>query len=159
MHSSRMHTVPCSTTVAICWGVVSAQGRGVCPGYLPRGVSTWGVWPGVSAQGGSAQGGVYLGCLAGGVCPGGVCPGGCLPTRGSSQTPPLWTEWQMPVKTLHCHNYVADGKYAPNNRVNSSYIYLVWQRIVSTATRILDLTWLIIHLILGRYIHRKNIFK
>ena len=35
---------------------------------------------------------------------GGVCLGGvCLPA-----TPP-WTEWQAHVKTLPCHNYVADG--------------------------------------------------
>ena len=89
MHSSRMLTVRCSGRlwggggVGVCLGGVSAQ-----MGCLPRGGVSWG-W-GVSAQGGV--------CIVGGVC-----RGGCLPN-----TPP-WTEWQTGVKTLPCHNYVADG--------------------------------------------------
>ena len=92
-----------------CSGRLLGRGlRGGGGGCLPRGVC-----PGVSAQGGclpggrrvSAQGVSSQGVSAqGGVWPGGVCPGG-LP-RGVSG---LWTEWQTGVKTLPCHNYVADG--------------------------------------------------
>ena len=93
-----------SAAVAVCWG------GGVCPG-------------GVSLEG----------CLSGwmtawGVCLSRVClPGGCLPRGVSAQAVstqrgvsaqgvsarhslPLLTEWQMPVKTLPCQNYVEDGK-------------------------------------------------
>ena len=43
---------------------------------------------------------------------GGVCP------RGVWQTPPLWTEWQICVKTLPCRNFVAGGN---NNVKNFGY--------------------------------------
>ena len=48
------------------------------------------------------------GCLPGG---GGSGQGGCLPRGDVCQitSPPPWTEWQTPVKTLPCRNYVADG--------------------------------------------------
>ena len=41
-------------------------------------------------------------CLLG--AGGGVCPGGCLPHPSCEQNETL-------VKTLPCHNYIADGKY------------------------------------------------
>ena len=60
-------------------------------------------------------------CWKGGVCPEeGVCLQGCLPGAGVClgraclpDTFPLWTEWQTPVKTLPCRNYVADGNQQP----------------------------------------------
>ena len=85
MHSSRMRAVHCSSH--LLWEGVSAK-KGV----------------GVSGQRGIYQGGV----CPGGYLPRGVCPGGCLP-RGCLVDTPLWTEWQTPVKTLPCRNYVADG--------------------------------------------------
>ena len=52
-------------------------------------------------------------CPQGGVCSGGVCSrGGVVSQHAVRQTPPLWTESQMPVKTLPCPNFVAGG----NNR-------------------------------------------
>ena len=97
MHSSRVCTVRCSSCLlgedvcpGGCRGVGVCLGN-VCPGRgcLPR--------EGVSAQRGH------------------VCPGrGCLPRECLPDTPP-WTEWLMPVKTLPCRNYVADGK----NRIKS----------------------------------------
>ena len=48
---------------------------------------------GVPARGGSA----------GGHLLGSVCPGRCLPPDS-----PLWTERQICVKTLPCHNYIAE---------------------------------------------------
>ena len=45
-----------------------------------------------------------------GIC-WGVSAGGSAGGWGVSATHPLWTEWQMPVKTLPCRNYLADGKY------------------------------------------------
>ena len=80
MYSSRMRTVRCSGRLL----GVSTRGS-VCP----RGVSAWGVsaggcLPGVSAQGVSAQ-------------------------RGFCQTPPCEQNHRQVLKTLPCHNYVADG--------------------------------------------------
>ena len=46
------------------------------------------------------------GCLPGGVSAQGVS------AQGNVCHPLLWTEWEMPVKTLPCRNYVADGKKA-----------------------------------------------
>ena len=109
MHSSRMRTVRCSSHLGGCvsaqgvsaWGVCT--GRDVCLG----GLSAWGcLLRGFSARGG---------CLPREVCPGGMSAWG-LSTQGVSaqgecllHTPPLWTESQMPMKTLPCNNYVADG--------------------------------------------------
>ena len=79
MHWARVCVYP-----SMHWtGGVSAQGVCVYPtGCLLGGMSTWG-W--------------YL-------------LGECLPRLGSlPHTPPLWTEWQTPVKILPCHNYIADG--------------------------------------------------
>ena len=59
----------------------------------------------MSGQGLSAQWGV---CSGGGVCPGeeGVFLG--VSAQGSvCQTPCEQNDWQMLVKTLPCHNYVA----------------------------------------------------
>ena len=76
---------------------------GFCLGVSARGgVSGWeSVYPGgcVWLDGVSAQG-----VSAWGVCLRGLLGWGCLPDT------PLWTEWQTPVKTLPCRNYVADGK-------------------------------------------------
>ena len=48
----------------------------------------------------------------GGICPGGVCPGVCVFGRPPGNNPPLpWPESLMPVKTLPCPNYVAEGNY------------------------------------------------
>ena len=67
---------------------------------------------------------IPVGCVpsaavGGGDClPGrGVCPNG-LSARGVSATHPLppWTEWQTPVKTLPCRNYVEDGNYVGDDR-------------------------------------------
>ena len=68
-------------------GGVPTQGVYLLGGYLPRGVYT---------------------------CQGGVPAGGCTFPGGVSQyalrqTPLLWTEWQIGVKTLPCRNFVADG--------------------------------------------------
>ena len=85
MHSTRMRTVPCS----------------VWPGGSAQGVSAWGL---------SAQEGV----CPGGVCPGGCLPGGCLSGRGclprgvSARHPPCGQNDRR-VKTLPCHNYIADN--------------------------------------------------
>ena len=61
-----------------------------------------------------------VGVWPGGVCPGGVCLGGVYPGvsvqgvgvsaqgDGVCHTP-LWTESQMPVKTLPCRNVDVDG--------------------------------------------------
>ena len=97
LHSSRMRTAHALTvSPSILWGggggvcsgggggLLSAPGRGVCS----RGVCSWGV------------------CAPGGVCSGG---GGGIPTCTEADPPPLWTESQMPVKTLHCPNFVVGG--------------------------------------------------
>ena len=107
-------------------------GVGVCPGgCLPR--------RGVSAQ----EGGVYLGA----VCPGGVC-----------QTPPLWTEWQTPVKTLRykLKSYqrltkkkkpvkVVDFIWLPETGLAALTVYLQWVVLSITQQRYLsyceDFTW------------------
>ena len=98
-----MRTVRYNTRLlegCVCPGGVSAQG-GVCPGgvypgeCLPRGVC-----PGVSAQGGVYPGVSAQGCL----------PRGCLPDNQGLPDNLPWTQWQTPVKTLPCRNYVADGK-------------------------------------------------
>ena len=52
----------------------------------------------------------------GGVCPGAMSARGCLP-----DTPPPWTEWQTGVKTLPCHNYVAEGNESFWSKINISY--------------------------------------
>ena len=91
----------------------------------PGGSALGGVWSwGVSALGGSALGGVWSQGGGGGACskgggsgPGGhllrggpPCWGGLLAGGGSPcQRPPLWTESQMPVKTLPWPNFVAAG--------------------------------------------------
>ena len=103
-----MRTVRCSD----CWGCLPG---GVClpGGCLPR-----------------------EGCLPGGVCPGGVSargcvwpgmclPGGmCIPACTEAETLPLWTEWQTGVKTLPCHNFVADGKYQKVPLQPAVFLYL-----------------------------------
>ena len=141
MHSSRMRTArslpyggsllgggawpggSLSRGVSV-WGV---PGQG---GSLSRGVSVQGgVQPGGSLSGGvPSQGGLHPGSLClGGLCPGGslclggLCPGGSLCLGGlcpgglPDKRPPsslsLWTESQMPEKTLPCHNFVAGSKY------------------------------------------------
>ena len=85
------------------WGVLSPGG------CLLREISA----PGVSVPVVSAP--------RGGVCLGGVCSQGVSASGGMAfqhalrQTPPsLWTESQMPVKTLPWPNFVAAG----NNCVN-----------------------------------------
>ena len=94
-----MRTIHCSSRL------LGGGGGGVClGGFCPGGVCLGG---GMSAQG------VCLPRVA--VCLVGVCPVECLPGGGVwpgdvQQTLPLWTEWQTPVKTLTCRNYVADGK-------------------------------------------------
>ena len=77
-----------------------SPGRGGClprwvfaqRGCLNRGVSARGSAQERSAQGGSGDR---------------VCLRECLPRRGCL---PRMTDWQTGVKTLPCHNYVADGK-------------------------------------------------
>ena len=111
-----------SAAVAVCCG------WGVCPGgCLPRGVSAQGS---VSAQGCvcllrgwvSAHRVVCpVVCVCRGMSAQGVSAGGCLlrgmyllkgvSARRCLPDTPLWTEWQMLVKTLPCGNYVADGNY------------------------------------------------
>ena len=101
-----------STAVASKGGVSQhAVGRGcVSQHALGRWLSAWGMF----AREGVCPGGVCpRGCLSGGVCLGvstqGLSAWGCLP-RGVCLPHPLWTEWQTPVKTFPCRNYVADGK-------------------------------------------------
>ena len=109
MHSSRMRTVYCSG----CRGCIPARtGQGVYPsmhwagGVSQHALGRGDVWlGGLSGQGLSAQWGV---CSGGGVCPGeeGVFLG--VSAQGSvCQTPCEQNDWQMLVKTLPCHNYVA----------------------------------------------------
>ena len=65
--------------------------------------------PGGSVPGGvSALGGFAWGCLL----PGGLSApgGGGIPACTEANTP-LWTESQMPVKTLPWPNFVAASKY------------------------------------------------
>ena len=99
-------------------GRVSAPRVGSAPGgCLLLGVSA----PrGVCSQGGVCSGGVCFwgGCMSaprGVPAPGGFCsqgvsaPGGCgIPACTEADTP-LWTESQMPVKTLPWPNFVAAG--------------------------------------------------
>ena len=42
--------------------------------------------------------------------------GRCLPQCMLGYTPPVWTEWQTPVKIYSCSNYVADGNYHRQER-------------------------------------------
>ena len=88
MHSSRMRT---GRSLTVCWRLLPGGG-GVCSGG------------GMSAQGGSAPRGVWsgVGLVWGDVCSRGSGPGGVVSQHALSQTPPLWTESQMPVKTLPC---------------------------------------------------------
>ena len=75
-------------------------------------VATGGCIPACTGQGDVSQHALGRGCLPGGVYPGWCLPRrrGCLPRGCLPHTPsPLWTEWQMPVKTWPCRNYVADG--------------------------------------------------
>ena len=94
----------------------------VCRSLLPGGVSTmggrvcsWGVYPlGVCLLPGVCllQGGVCseVGCLLQGVCSWGVsAPGGWYPSMHSGRHPPVWTESQMPIKTLPWPNFVVAG--------------------------------------------------
>ena len=109
MHSSRIHTVRCSSCllgrgVSAREGVGGLHGRGVCPGCLPRGCLPGGCLPGrcvlggvwwqMSAQKGVCPGGVHSGgCVcqvvsAWGCLPTGCLPRGeCLPMVGVCQTP------------------------------------------------------------------------
>ena len=108
------------------WGMSAPGG-----GSLPLGVSALGggcLLLGVSALGGCgvcSWEGVWCLLLGGGVVsvPGGCllwgvsAPGGCvcsggggIPACTEADTPPLWTESQMPVKTLPWPNFVAAGK-------------------------------------------------
>ena len=98
-----------STAVAVCWGVC-LEGQCMLRGVsarrcLPKGVSA----QGVSSQGVSAQGG-------------GVSARGVAPRHPN----PLWTEWQTPVKTLPCRNYVADGNNRFYPRLYSYNSICVW---------------------------------
>ena len=47
--------------------------------------------------------------LGGGLHRGGVCLGKVYARGGVCQRPPTWTEWQTPVKTLPCRNYVTES--------------------------------------------------
>ena len=110
----------CSGGSAIGW--VSAL-RGVS---ALRDVCSGGVWSrGVSALGGVwSEGGVWSrGCLPMGGCllHGGICSklvsapgGGGIPACTEADTP-LWTESQMPVKTLPWPNFVAAGNKLRRN--------------------------------------------
>ena len=80
-----------SAVIAISERGVSGQGWCLPRGCLPRGCLS----RGVSAQGVSLP----EGCL-----PRGLFVQGCV-----CHTRLLWIEWQMPVKTLPCRNYVTDG--------------------------------------------------
>ena len=74
----------------------------VCGGcLLLGGVCSWGL---SALLGVSALGGV---CSWGDVCSWGVYPN----MHWGRHPPPLWTESQMPVKTLPWPNFVAAGKY------------------------------------------------
>ena len=125
-----MRTVRCSSNLP---GRGVCPGEGVCPGgvsaqegCLPRGGgvfpwgrgSAWGCLPRGDLSGGmSAQGWVSA--------PGGCLSGGCLP-RGCLPDNPPWTEWQTGVKTLPCHNYIADGKKDGCRRRPQIIIYISW---------------------------------
>ena len=109
MHSSRMRT---GRSLTVCWRLLPGGGLlwwGVVwgGGAWSRGVCSRGV---VSGPGGVWSGGVPgLGwwCLIWG---GGAWSGG-VSQHALRQTPhPLWTESQMPVKTLPWSNFVAAGK-------------------------------------------------
>ena len=92
-YKTRKHYRSTSTAVAVC------ETRGVSAGV--GGCLPGGVFPGDVAQGVSAQG-------VGGVCPewGVSAQGGCLAGGVCEQN-----DWQTDVKTLPCHNFVADGNY------------------------------------------------
>ena len=92
----------CLPRGSVCPGGVSAQ-RGVC-------LEGWGVCLGVSVQGEGGWGCLLRGCLPRGVSAWGEGMG--VFAQGVSATHPLppWTEWQTPVKTLPCRNYIVDGK-------------------------------------------------
>ena len=87
------------------------------------------------------QGGLVLGgCLLPGGSPyqgGGVslqggspCPGSLLARGGSPcQRPPLWTESQMPVKTLPWPNFVAAGNNNQQNGCNEFTIQELQQKL------------------------------
>ena len=70
----------------------------------------------MSVPGGVCSGGVSApgGCLVrGGSGRGGLLPGGYgIPACTEADTLPLWTESQMPVKTLPWPNFVAAGNKA-----------------------------------------------
>ena len=111
MHSSRMRTGHLLT---------------VCQSQLPGGGGVW-EW-GVCSCGVSAPGGCLLpggSAVEGGVCSGGVSAGESAVGGGGvwsqdtlrQRPPPLWTESQMPVKTLPWPNFVAAG----NNQSSWNY--------------------------------------
>ena len=120
--------------------VVAFGGGGVSQHALGRnGVSQHALGGGCpsTGQGGSLPRGdcVYPG---GCVCPEGSAQGvGCLP-RGLSAIPPhpLWTEWQMLVKTLPSHKFVG-GKhkittiFSLGENVMLSFTYVMCQKILS----------------------------
>ena len=89
-HSSRMRTVRCSDR---CGGCTCPEGCTCLGVYLPA-CTCPGVVParggGVPAQAGVPAKGVY-------------------PSMHWGRTPPLWTEWQTPVKILPCRNFVTDS--------------------------------------------------
>ena len=132
MHSRRM---PTGRSLTVFWslllggcllpggclppGVCVCSGGCLPPGgclfrgcLLPRGcLLQAGVCSGgclLQGWGVSAPGGVSA--LGGGGC---LLLGGCgIPACTEADTPPLWTESQMLVKTLPWPNFVAAGKYS-----------------------------------------------
>ena len=109
MHSSRMRT---GRSLTVCWRLLPGGG---C--LLPGGV------------GGSGLGGV---CSGGGVWSG---PGGVVSGHTLRQTPspPLWTESQMPLKTLPWPNFVAAGKNFIMSESHDVKLFLFRNLIHSTA--------------------------
>ena len=138
MHSSRMRT---GRSLTVCQSLLP-RGGGVCSGGVVPGDCL--LLGGVCSQGVSAPGGCLL--LGGCLLPGDVCSGGCLPPRGGvcswgglllggsslggvsapggcgipvcteADSPPPWTESQMPVKTLPWPNFVAASKKIVNRK-------------------------------------------
>ena len=54
----------------------------------------------------------WWGVVSGQGGPVGVCLGGvCVSQYALRQTLPLWTEWQIGVKTLPYCNFIVDGNY------------------------------------------------